>query len=209
MIVDDHSIVRFGIRSLLSHNKQMDVCAEAEDRASAFREFAQHKPDIILMDISIDGNGLELTKQFIQLAPHVKIIIISMHDECLYADRALRAGAKGYLMKRDASLLLLNALDSVIKGDIYLSESMTKLILKKMASTGNSVSLNEEKLSDRELEVFNLIGEGYPTKQISQKLKLSPKTIETYQEHIKEKLHIKDSTELKKQAIAWRNSHLS
>ncbi|MDK3161841.1 response regulator transcription factor [Kamptonema cortianum] len=209
LIVDDHSIVRFGIRSLLGHNPEIQVCGEAENADNALRIFKKEKPQMALVDISIDGNGLELTKEMLRINSDVKIIIISMHDETIYADRALKAGAKGYLMKRDASSQLMKVIDTVLKGGIYLSESMTRSFLSRIAggTTADSTA-PEHVLSDRELEIFGMIGQGHQTKEISTKLRVSSKTIETHRERIKEKLGIHDARELRKTAVLWAKDRI-
>jgi len=207
LVIDDHSIVRMGIRSLIEQEKDLYVCGEAESVAQAIELFEKHKPLLVTVDITIPGNGLELIKDLIARNPKVIVLVLSMHDENIYAERALKAGARGYLMKNLSGQCLIGVLRKVLAGQVYLSELMTIRLLNKMA--GGAVEAVESPvndLSDRELQVFTLIGRGFPTRRIAEELNLSVKTIETYREHIKQKLNLPDSSALMTMAIDWGQS---
>ena len=208
LIVDDHPIVRQGLSMLINRNDDLLVCGHAADISEAMEAVRVLKPDMAIVDISLkDANGIELVKDIKAYDPELPVLILSMHDESLYAERALRAGAKGYIMKQEGTEKLISAIRAVLSGRIHISDRLTGRLINKMVSgpveTGGSPL---ETLSDRELEVFLLIGKGERTRQISSQLHLSPKTIETYRSHIKEKLNLGSSTELLQHAIQWVNS---
>ena len=206
LVVDDHPIVRRGITMLITAEADLDVCSEASGLSQAMHAFRESKPDLIIADVSLEnGSGLELIKELVAQQPHVKILVCSMHDEALFAERALRAGAKGYISKDQATVELTSAIRQVLKGGIYLSERMTDLMLSRSVSPGEMEPKKSpvESLSDRELEVFEQIGHGVTTRQIAEKLHLSPKTVETYRENIKAKLNLSNSTQLTKSAVQW------
>lgn len=205
LIVDDHPIVRQGLRSLIDQENDLMVCGEAGSAADALRALNTLKPDLILVDISLKGpDGLELTKSIRAILPDMPILIVSMHDESLYAERVLRAGANGYIMKEEVSQSVILAIRRVLKGDIFISDRMRQKILRGVAGQRTpSATSSIERLSDRELEVFRLIGHGHGTRQIAGDLHLSVKTIETYRAHIKEKLSLANATELVRQAVQW------
>lgn len=208
LIVDDHPIVRQGLRVLIDNEDGLMVSDDAEDASKAMEAIRKLEPDMAIVDISLNGkNGLELIKDIKIRSPHVAILALSMHDESLYAERALRAGARGYIMKEEAPENLCAAIHKVLNGQIYVSEQIaTKMVLKSVRGGANTCTSAIERLSDRELEVLNLIGQGHGTRQIAEKLYLSVKTIETYRAHIKEKLNLKDAVELLYYAIQWANS---
>jgi DNA-binding NarL/FixJ family response regulator len=205
MIVDDHPIVRQGLRSLIDQVDDLSVCGEAGSAAEALKILPTLKPDLMLVDISLKGpDGIELTKSIRSLKPDLPILIVSMHDETLYAERVLRAGANGYIMKEEVARNVVEATRKVLKGDIYISDRMRQKILRGVAGQrSNPATSSIERLSDRELEVFRLIGQGHGTRMIAEELHLSVKTIETYRAHIKEKLGLKNATELVRQAVQW------
>ena len=179
------------------------VCGEAEEAQTAMREISTKKPNILIADISLNGpDGLELLKNIRALYPSLPVLILSMHDESIYAERALRARANGYIMKQEATEKVLVAVRRILGGDIYLSDRMANKLLHQYIS-GGSADMNSRlsALSDRELEVFRLIGEGRSTRQIAEKLHLSVKTVETYQAHIKDKLSLHSGRELVQHAI--------
>jgi DNA-binding NarL/FixJ family response regulator len=208
LIVDDHPIVRQGLENLLSQEKSMEVCAQAEDAYKAMKAIRELKPDIIVVDISLqDKSGLELIKDIHVQYPDMPILALSMHDENLYAERVLRAGAKGYVMKQQAAEKVIDAIKSIMNGQIYVSEKIAAKMMRKLVGVKSDMGLSmTDRLSDRELEVFLLIGKGYGTRQISEKLHLSIKTIESYRAHIKEKLNLADATELLQYAIQWAST---
>ena len=203
LIVDDHPIVRQGLRSLVDQEDDLKVCGEAGNAGDAMDAIARLKPDLLLVDISLKGpDGLELTKSVRSLSDDLPILIVSMHDETLYAERVLRAGANGYIMKEEVAQSVVKAARKVLNGDIYISDRMRQKVLRGVAGRRNqSASSSIERLSDRELEVFRLIGQGLGTRQIADNLHLSVKTIETYRAHIKEKLGLSNATELVRQAV--------
>lgn len=208
LLVDDHPIVRQGLAELINNEKDLCVCGTAEDLNKALEAIEALKPDLVIVDISLRGsNGIELLKNIKVRYPKMLVLMLSMHDESLYAVRALRSGASGYIMKQEATEKVLTAVRQVLRGEIYLSEKMEKKMMQQLvggraARTGSPL----EDLSDRELEVFNLIGQGHGTRQIAEELHLSIKTIESHRAHIKEKLNLKNATELVQYAIQWREA---
>lgn len=209
MIVDDHPIMRRGLAELINLEKDLVVCGEADSVKTALDLIKQHAPQVVLVDLSLKNeSGLELIKDIKARFPEVLMLALSMHDESFYAERVLRAGAKGYIMKQQATSLVLVAIRQILAGEVYLSEAMSSKILRnftgeKTEKAGSSV----EKLSDRELEVFRLIGTGLGTRQIAERFSRSVKTVETYREHIKQKLDLKDSAALTQTAIQWLQSN--
>jgi DNA-binding NarL/FixJ family response regulator len=202
-IVDDHPLLRQGLALLVNRERDLIVCGEAEEAQTAMREIAAQRPDILIADISLNGpDGLELLKNLRTLYPSLPVLILSMHDESIYAERALRARANGYIMKAEATEKVLVAVRRILGGDIYLSDRMAnKLLHQYISGASGDINSRLSTLSDRELEVFRLIGEGCSTRQIAQKLHLSVKTVETYQAHIKDKLSLHSGRELVQHAI--------
>jgi DNA-binding NarL/FixJ family response regulator len=202
-IVDDHPLLRQGLALLVNREGDLAVCGEAEEAQIAMREIAAKKPDILIADISLNGpDGLDLLKNVRMLYPSLPVLILSMHDESIYAERALRARANGYIMKQEATEKVLVAVRRILGGDIYLSDRMAnKLLHQYISGIPTDVNSRLSSLSDRELEVFRLIGEGRSTRQIAEKLHLSVKTVETYQAHIKDKLSLQSGRELVQHAI--------
>lgn len=205
LLVDDHPIVRQGLAELIEQEEDLAICGEAQSGFEALQAIAATKPDLAMVDISLQGtNGLELIKQIKAGHSDVPVLVLSMHDETLYAERALRAGARGYVMKEEATARLITAIRRVLNGEIYLSEKMSARLLSRFVDgapqTGGSAM---ERLSDRELEVFELIGRGLGTRRIAEDLHLSVKTIESHREHIKEKLKLDSSQELMRHAMQW------
>lgn len=205
LLVDDHPILRAGLGRLINQEADMMICGEAEDGATAFDLVGTLNPDIAVIDISLKGsNGIELVKNLKARYPELPTMVLSMHDESLYAERALRAGSLGYIMKEEAIEQVLVAIRKVLQGEIFLSEKMKSKMLQQMASgKGKVVSSPIEQLTDRELEVFRLIGEGCSTRQIAGQLHLSVRTVEAYREYIKSKLNLKNATELVQHAFHW------
>jgi DNA-binding NarL/FixJ family response regulator len=211
LIVDDHPLMRQGLSLLINQQQDMQVCAEAEEAHAAMQMLAQKKPDIMILDISLNGpDGLELLKNIRAFDPDLPVLILSMHDEAIYAERALRARANGYIMKQEATDKVLVALRRILNGDIYLSDRMSNKMLQQFIGGAPSMIQSRiSSLSDRELEVFRLIGEGRATREIADELHLSIKTVETYQAHIKEKLALRSGRELIQHAIQWKISEKS
>jgi len=204
VVVEDHPIVRRGIIQLINIEKDICNVGEAETVDDAHYIIKKEKPDLILVDLSLKGgSGLELIKDLTKIYPELLIIVVSLHDENVYAERVMRAGAKGYIMKSEATENILNAIRKVLKGGIYLSSNMETKLLNKMLTGSESIVQDVDSLSDREFEVFELIGKGVNTRKIADTLCLSIKTIDTYKSHIKIKLKIKDSTELIQFATEW------
>lgn len=204
-LVDDHPIVRQGLIKLIEQEDGLEVCGESGTVADALEDLKELGPDVILVDISLENsNGLELIKLVDDLGLQIPMLVLSMHDESLYAEHALRSGASGYVMKQAASSTLIQAIEKVLDGEIYVSKSMSSQMLKMaFRSSGEDTRTGTETLSLRELEVFELIGRGNSTREIAEQLHLSVKTIETYRAHIKEKLHLRSGTELMQRAIHW------
>jgi DNA-binding NarL/FixJ family response regulator len=202
-VVDDHPLLRQGLALLINREQDLEVCGEAEEAQAALNALAAKQPDVLIADISLNGpDGLDLLKTLRIQYPDLPVLILSMHDETIYAERALRARANGYIMKQEATEKVLVAVRRILDGEIYLSDRMANKLLHKYIS-GASADVNSRLsvLSDRELEVFRLIGEGRSTRQIAEKLRLSIKTVETYQAHIKEKLSLRSGRELVQHAI--------
>jgi DNA-binding NarL/FixJ family response regulator len=204
-IVDDHPIVRQGLALLINREPDLAVCGDAEEAGSALRGIEELKPDLIVVDISLNGpDGLDLLKDIRARDSNLPVLILSMLDESLYAERALRAGANGYIMKQEATDRVLVAIRRILEGEIYLSDRMANRMLHRFASgAGVEQKSAVADLTDRELEVFRLIGEGHATRQIAQELHISVKTVESYQAHIKDKLSLKNARELFQRAIQW------
>jgi len=205
-VIDDHPIVRQGLAELIGNQDDMTVGCEAEDAAGALKMLADSPPDLAVIDISLkDSNGIELIEDLSTRVPDLPILVLSMHDESFYAERVLRAGARGYITKSEASETVITAIRTILAGDIYLSQRMASRMVAKFVDgrTKSTTGKPEERLTNRELEVFELIGEGVGTKDIAARLHLSPKTIESHRENIKRKLKLKSATELLQHAVQW------
>lgn len=204
-IVDDHPLMRKGLAMTIEKEIGFEVCGQAESAEEALTEIINLKPDVAVVDISLPGmNGIELIKNVLHQQPELKILVVSRHDEELYAERALRAGAKGYLMKLEAAEVMISAIRQILKGGIYLSENIgTKLIMKMAAGSASKSDNPLDLLSDRELEVFELTGKGLSTKEIGQKLHISVKTVESHRANIKDKLQVDTANELMRHAVKW------
>jgi DNA-binding NarL/FixJ family response regulator len=206
LIVDDHPIFRRGLSQLINEEHDMDVCGEAEDVDEAKKAIGKLQPDMVIVDISLkDRSGMELLRYMTEKYPQLPSLVLSMHDETLYAERVLRAGARGYIMKQEMTGNVIQAIRQVLKGKIYASDSIVESMLGKLTDNRvRDISENAvDKLSNRELEVFQMIGKGFGRKEIAEMLNLSVKTIGTYRENIKKKLTLKNSSELMKHAFEW------
>jgi DNA-binding NarL/FixJ family response regulator len=206
IIVDDHPIVRQGFVLLINQEHDLFVSGQAEDACSALSLISEKKPDIVLVDITLkNSNGIELIKDIKARFPQIKTLVISLHDENIYAERAIKAGASGYIMKAEATEKVMDAIREVLSGSIYLSSAIRTRMLKQYAGNKESGKGKNpvDLLSDREFEVFDLIGKGNKTGEIAERLNLSVKTIETYKENIKKKLELKNSSELAQYSIKW------
>lgn len=204
-IVDDHPIVRQGLALLINREPDLTVCGDAEEASAALHRIEDLKPDLVVLDISLNGpDGLDLLKHIRARDANLPVLILSMMDELLYAERGLRAGANGYIMKQQATEQVLVAIRRILGGEIYVSERMAnKMLHLFVGGSPAEESSPVADLTDRELEVFRLIGEGHGTRQIADQLHLSIKTVESYQAHIKEKLLLKNGRELVQRAIQW------
>src|SRR6516165_2132941 len=205
LIVDDHPIFRLGLAGLISAQHYLEVCGHAESAPLAIEAMRRFKPDLVLLDLSLRGtNGIELIKLMKAEQPHLPILVISMHDEAIFGLRALKAGALGYVMKAEAMNHVAEAISKVLQGKIYVSPQFgEKLIFKAVQSIEAGTGSPVDALSDRELEVLQLLGKGHSTRSIAETLHLSVKTIETHRAHIKEKLGFPDSEDMVKFAIDW------
>ena len=208
LLVDDHPVVRDGLTTIINHERDLNVCGGADDAHQALKAIGDLKPDVVVVDISLkNSDGIELTKSIKAKYTTLPVIILSVHDESVYAERALRAGARAYLMKEVVSENIVKAIRTVLKGEIYVSDAISKKFLHKVAGdkTGKTKTLIEN-LSDREFEIFHLIGDGLKASQIAKKLHLSVKTVETYRGRLKEKLSLDSASELLQYAIKWTKS---
>lgn len=207
LVVDDHPIVRQGIKGVLEQQVDLVLCGEAEDAGAALKAINTSRPDIIILDISLRGSdGLDVTKSIRAFNPKLPVLVMSMHSESLYAGRALRAGANGYIMKTEVAANLVQAVRQIMAGDIYLSESARQIILLEVQGGGAGTAAPLKRLSDRELEVFRLIGAGRSTQAIADELHLSVKTIETHRAHVKEKLGLKTAADVLRYAVQFGES---
>jgi DNA-binding NarL/FixJ family response regulator len=208
LIVDGHPIVRKGLATIIEEEDDITVCGEADDSYAALKAVGELKPSVVIVDISLKGsNGIELTKSIRTRYPKLPVIVLSIYDESLYLERALRAGAKAYLAKGISPEKIVTAIRTVLNGELYVSDELSKKLLHKIiGSKLNTVDEPTDILSDREFEVFRLIGEGCKTSQMAKQLHLSVKTVQTYRERITRKLGLTDASELLQYAIKWSRS---
>lgn len=205
LVVDDHVVVREGLTKLINQENDMVVCGAAEDGPSALKAIAAHKPDLAIVDISLaSSSGLDVTKNIKIHYPQIPVLVLSMHEEALFAERALRVGASGYVMKVEPPKTLIGAIRHVLAGKTFLSEKMTEHFLSQMV---HAPAPRKESpiqcLTDREFEVFLMIGKGIGTRRIAERINLSVKTIDAYRESLKKKLNLKNAAELLQYAIEW------
>lgn len=206
LVVDDHPLIRQGLAMLINQQHDLEVCGEAEEAHLALESIARTRPDIMILDISLKGpDGLELLKTIRAGDPDLPVLVLSMHDENVYAERVLRCRANGYIMKQEATEKVLEAVRRILNGEVYLSDSMSKKMLQQYIDGTTPVLQSRiATLSDRELAVFCRIGDGRATREIAEELHLSIKTVETYQAHIKGKLGLRSGRELIQHAIQWK-----
>ena len=205
-VVDDHPIVREGLAQMINREADLAVCGEAEEMHSALQMINASRPDILIVDISLNGpDGLDLLKNIRSKDPSLPVLILSRHDESIYAERALRAGANGYIMKQEATENVLVALRRILNREIYVSSRVASKMLQQFVGGSSSLARHSpvDDLSDRELEVLRLMGDGHATRQIAEELHLSVKTVESYQAHLKEKLSLRNLRELVQYAVQW------
>ena len=207
-LVDDHPLVREHLTALIQREADLEVCGEAADAPTALELISRQSPDLVILDISLkQSNGLELIKDLKQRWPKLPVLVLSMHDEMLYGERSLRAGALGYITKEEATVNVLSAVRKVLGGEVYSSERMAGRVMKRMVSGAkDKLGSPLEVLTDRELEVFQMLGRGMGTRQIAEELRLGIKTVESYRARIKEKLQLQDGNQLLQHAIQWVQS---
>lgn len=205
LVIDDHPMMRQGLAQLIDNEPDLKVCCEADNAGQGLNIVVSQKLDLVLLDISLpDKNGLELIKDIQAVKPDLPVLIVSMHDEALYVERVLRAGARGYIMKQEGGKKLLQAIRQVLNGQIYVSENMSARILENFSGRRTQAAASPvARLSDREFEVFQLIGQGKSTRETAHHLKLSIKTVEVHRAHIKDKLELKSATDLVRYAVRW------
>ncbi len=206
-IVDDHQIMRDGIKQLIAQEDDLEVVGEADCASEALEKIGDMHPELIILDISLkNSSGLDLLQDVKTLYPEVIVLMMSMHEEIVFAERALKAGARGYIMKQQSGEELIQAIRKVLRGKVYVSEEAQDRILERMASFGRDNDDDSDTLSNRELEVFQFIGRGFGSSEIAEQLNIGIKTVETYKERIKTKLGVKSSRELQREAIEWVHS---
>ena len=211
LIVDDHPMMRQGLAALIHNEPDLAVSAEAENAHQALAAISVRRPDLVIADITLpDKNGLELIKDIQALHAGLSVLVVSMHDESLYAERVLRAGGRGYIMKQEGGKKLMEAIRHVIAGKVYVSEKMSARILEMISGGRGAPSASPvERLTDREFEIFQLIGQGKGTREIAGKLHVSVKTVEVHRLHLKEKLELKTAPELIRFAVRWAETQPS
>lgn len=203
-VVDDHAIVRDGLKLLVDSQKDMKVCGEADGPVDALSGIRKTRPDLTVIDLKLEqGSGLELVKEIKARHPKMKVLVLSMHEESVYAERSLRAGAHGYVMKSALRGSLLDAIREIMDGHIYLSEEMKETVLRRATSGDHVVSSPVDVLSDRELEVFDLLGSGMSSQDVADQLGLSVRTVHTHRERMKQKLGLHNGAELIQRAVSW------
>lgn len=212
LLVDDHPLVREGIATLIRATPDLRLSAEAGSAAEALQAIQDEMPDLVLLDISLPGtSGIELLKDLHARFPRLLVLVLSMHEESVYAERALRAGAQGYIMKQEAGAKVIEAVRCVLRGELYVSASLAARMVKLFVANkqGKDTRTSVERLSDRELQVYSFIGSGLSTQEVAEKLCLSVKTIQTYREHIKRKLGLRNATDLVHHATHWVENEMS
>jgi DNA-binding NarL/FixJ family response regulator len=205
LVVDDHPAVREALATRISQFPDLSVCGEADDVGKALQLASEQQPDIVITDITLKkGDGIDLVKRLVARDKDVRVLVWSMHSENQYAERALRAGARGYITKEQATQQIMEAIRQVMAGKVYLSPAMAEKLLRRTVDGGKTLDRSPiDALTDRELEVLRLIGEGVKTQEIAERLHISVKTVETHRDRIKKKLNLKDGTELIRHAVLW------
>jgi DNA-binding NarL/FixJ family response regulator len=205
IVVDDHSIVRHGLSLLLQREADLNVCSEAGTFDEALAMAREHKPDVMLVDITLkDRSGLDLIRELNRQFPGIRCLVLSMHDEAEYADRALRSGARGYVMKEDADEVIVQAIRNVLKGEIYVSPVMSSRLIRQLSDQEDRENASGvASLTDREKEIFECLGEGLSTRKIAEKYSLSERTVEVHRANIKKKLRLDDAAQVLREAVRW------
>jgi len=208
LLIDDHPIMRYGLAQLVADEEELEVCGQAGTAKEGLAAVEALKPDLVVIDLTLpDKSGLELLKDIQAMFPQLHCLVLSMHDEAMYAERTLRAGARGYLMKEVAAEQFIHAVQKVLSGGIYVSETMASRMLEQVViGKGRSSASGVEQLTDRELEVLELIGSGKATKIIAEQMGISTRTVEAHRSHIKDKLGLTDGAELVRYAVQWVES---
>jgi DNA-binding NarL/FixJ family response regulator len=207
LIVDDHPVVRRGLAMILANQPDFSICGDAAEGSVVLGLIDKLRPGALILDLNLkDMDGIDLLKDIHGRHPKLPVLVLSMHDELIYAERALRAGAKGYVNKEEMLDKVLQALRQILKGEIYASESVKAKLMKRIAHSDEDRPSTVESLSDRELEVFNLLGQGFSSRAIAERWHRSVKTVDTYRAHIKEKLGLANSSELVREAVKWVQS---
>jgi DNA-binding NarL/FixJ family response regulator len=204
-VVDDHPLVRESLATLIDRQSDLSICGQASDSASAFDAIVQLNPDVVVLDLSLPGeSGLELIKKLQSLSRPPRLLVLSMHDEAFYAERVLRAGALGYVMKHETTDKVIEGIRRVLMGRVFVSEKIAAQLAEKFVGVRGAQNLSPvARLSDRELEIFRLIGQGHETRRIAQKLNLSIKTVQAHSANIKEKLGLENAAALIREAVRW------
>lgn len=207
IIVDDHPIVRHGIAQLINKQKDMEITGEASSIAEGWDAIVKVSPDLVIVDLTLENeSGLDLIRGIKDRCPGISVLVLSMHDESIFAERAFRAGASGYVMKHEGTEKLIGAIRRIVEGDLYASDNLKEKLLKRIVK-GTTLAVESsdsvDALSNRELEVFQMIGRGLTTREIADKLHLSVKTIEAHRQNIKDKLGLANANELIRNAVQW------
>ncbi len=205
LIVDDHPMMREGLGHLIANEPDLTICGEAEESTQAMRQIEEFRPDLVLSDLTLPGkSGLEMIKDIQTQYPEIKVLVISMHDEELYTERVLKAGARGYVMKQEGGKRILEGIRTVLRGEIFVSAKMSSKLLQMISGGTNRGKDNPLKnLTDREFEIFNLIGAGLSTAEISTKINISVKTVEVHRANVKAKLGLRSAAELLRYSVRW------
>ncbi|HEY2953259.1 MAG TPA: response regulator transcription factor [Verrucomicrobiae bacterium] len=208
LVVDDHPMTRYGMTQLLRHERDLEVCGEADNASRALASVKALKPDLVLTDLTMpDKHGLELVKDMRAMHPELAVLVVSMHDEAIYAERVLKAGGRGYIMKHAGGKQLIQAIRRVLAGHVYLSEAMAEKVLDVFPGRRSQAADSMVgRLTDREFEVFQYLGQGMTSREIGAQLHMSVKTVETHRRHARAKLHLKTAPELIKFAVCWTSS---
>ena len=207
LLVDDHPLVREWLANLIHQQPDLTVCGETESAPTALSAVATAKPDLVIADINLkNSSGIELIKSLKELHPNIPVLVLSMHDESLYAERVFRAGAHGYVNKRETAQKMIEAIRRVLEGKLYVSERTAEILASQTIRGRVASRASIESLSDRELEVFDKLGQGINTRQIADDFRISVKTVQEYCARIKEKLNLNNATELLREAVRWREN---
>ncbi|HEY3754522.1 MAG TPA: response regulator transcription factor [Opitutaceae bacterium] len=208
-LVDDHPLVREGLEKLIAQQSDLIVCGQADSAATAYDEIVRLKPDVAVVDLSLGGaSGLDLIKRLQALPEMPAVIVLSMHDDAVHAERSLRAGARGYVAKRESTKKVIEGIRLVLQGQLFISSAIASEVMAKMVGAASTPVSPVDKLSDREMEIFRRIGQGHETRRIAEELHISLKTVQTHCMHIKDKLSLASATQLMREAVRWVENEL-